>query len=557
MHKEIINIVLVEDEPDHADLIIAAFDDDGSYKFNVFENIRAAKEYLNYNIPDILITDWKLPDGEGLELINQTVDYRYYPIIVMTSFGNEKFAVEAMKKGATDYIVKSPHSFETMPHTVDRTLREWRLILEKKNAEESRQEMDLRFKAFFENASVGMALVSIDNIFLVFNDILSEILNYEKDELLNSNLLIHLYPDDVTPVFNAFNDLQTGAIANSRLEVRFVDKRSNIIWTDLNISILRDKRNNPTYFTFVVQDISERKNAEAEVLKLNSELEKKVDERTFQLNRAMEDLTQSNEELRVLNAAVAEESIKLIKLNEKLAVSENNLMQALNSKNKFFSIIAHDLRNPIGYFSQITETLSLYHKNMTGEELTKMLGTMEKSAKFTMELLNNLLDWAKSQTGNIQFQPSLFNLPELLNNSCSLLKLNAEKKNISIEFDINPNLIIKCDKSMFETIIRNIVSNSIKFTNEGGKISVKAFVAFDTIKIIIADNGIGISSDGLEKLFKIEHTISTKGTNNEVGAGLGLILTKEFIDYHSGKISVQSSPGKGTTFELSFPGYYE
>ncbi len=233
---------------------------------------------------------------------------------------------------------------------------------------------------------------------------------------------------------------------------------------------------------------------------------------------------------------------------------KNELLLVLNAeKDKFFSIIAHDLRNPfnaiIGFSSLLTEKIQ--EKDYEGiEEFAEII---QDSSERAMALLMNLLEWSRSQTGRIIFKPELFDIQDSISEATELLKASAKQKSIAITSKISCNITATADKAMLSTIFRNLVSNAIKYTYPGGEIVIAAELELDRLKFSISDNGVGIKKDLLEKLFRIDENHSTTGTEDEKGTGLGLILCKEFVEKHGGKIWVESEVGEGSMFCFTIP----
>src|SRR6056297_69712 len=224
------------------------------------------------------------------------------------------------------------------------------------------------------------------------------------------------------------------------------------------------------------------------------------------------------------------------------------------SKDKFLSIIAHDLINPVGSLRGLLKLLSDKHEKMSFERRERIIRALHKSSEVTYNLLENLLLWGQSETGLNKANKEYVNVEYLISDAISVLKEGIESKSLQLEMDIDNRLMVYVDKNMITTSLRNILSNAIKFTPKGKRITVKAFLnrKKDKVNIHIRDEGIGMSSSTLSQLFNKESFISTKGTNNERGTGFGLKLTKEFMELNGGEISVKSEPNKGTEFSLSF-----
>ncbi len=241
-------------------------------------------------------------------------------------------------------------------------------------------------------------------------------------------------------------------------------------------------------------------------------------------------------------------------LIEELIYTKESLEKANQEKDKFFSIIAHDLKNPIANFKQVSELLLESYSDLPEDEKLLFLNLMQDSSKNIYSLLENLLEWSRSQRGTIKFSPEYINFKNIVDNTIQILSLSAKNKNISFEYLLEVEEVF-ADANLLTTIIRNLCSNSIKFTPENGKIVISNFLSENFVEICIEDNGIGMSQETISKLFRIDVNVSTLGTSNEKGTGLGLILCKEFIEMHKGKIRVESTPNIGTKFFISLPIY--
>ena len=244
----------------------------------------------------------------------------------------------------------------------------------------------------------------------------------------------------------------------------------------------------------------------------------------------------------------------LRKKNELIEQSEQELRLLNASKNKFFSIIAHDLKNPLHTILGYSYILNKDYDRFTEDARRKFALNIHQSTNNIFRLLQNLLEWSRSQTGRLNFSPAVVEYQRILDNSLSVLRSLAENKNINIKSESDPELKIFADPAMIETVLRNLINNAIKFTPEGGQIVVSAKNENDQLLVSVSDTGIGITEEDTKNLFRIDSKVKRKGTNNEDGSGLGLILCQEFVDKHDGKIWVESTLGKGSAFIFSIPG---
>ena len=197
--------------------------------------------------------------------------------------------------------------------------------------------------------------------------------------------------------------------------------------------------------------------------------------------------------------------------------------------------------------------MKLDFQKSTDEEKKEILGIINKSAQQLYNLLENLLHWSRSQTDRIAFTIADIKPAEIADANIELLKTNADKKNIMVVNNIDHNLTVKADKEMLTLVLRNLISNAIKFTNESGKVLMSSGTINGMATISVEDNGIGIAKNDIDKLFRIDVQFSNPGTQNESGTGLGLILCNEFIQKLNGKIWAESEPGKGSKFIFSLP----
>ena len=239
---------------------------------------------------------------------------------------------------------------------------------------------------------------------------------------------------------------------------------------------------------------------------------------------------------------------------ERLLTEKNNELKQLNAtKDKFFSIISHDLKSPFSSLMGFAEMLALNAETKNSKEVIQYSQIIYSSTKRLFGLVENLLQWSRTQIGTTEFSPSDIDISVQTHNIVSLLRLSAEEKDIVISPEIERNLTAWADENLYNSILRNLINNAIKFSHVGSVIYVKAGVKNHMIEVSVADLGVGIRQENLEKLFMTSSTFSTNGTLNEKGTGLGLVLCKEFVEINKGEIWVESVPDKGSTFYFTLP----
>ncbi len=264
--------------------------------------------------------------------------------------------------------------------------------------------------------------------------------------------------------------------------------------------------------------------------------------------------TSANKHLKEKSKIIEQQSEELRSTINNLEVNEEKLKNLNATKDKFFSIIAHDLKNPfnvlLGYSDLLVNEPSI---KTDPKKLDKITKSILSTTEFSYELLENLLAWSRSQTEGLKVEPINFNLSELIGSQVEFFKNGAESKQIKLIFNVDKNLHVHADQNMILTTLRNLISNAIKFTKRGGSINITSKHEGDKIIFSVRDNGIGINSENQKKLFLLDSDFKINGTDNETGTGLGLILCKEFINKNGGEISVQSEEGKGSIFTFTLP----
>ena len=242
------------------------------------------------------------------------------------------------------------------------------------------------------------------------------------------------------------------------------------------------------------------------------------------------------------------------KQTEKISIKNKKLNELVATKDMFFSVIAHDLKNHFSIVKNSAELLMLNLKSVTKERQNEIITLMHEATTNTFSLLENLLIWARAQTGKLKFNIEKTNIKTLIDKNIRLFSELAQQKNIELINNFDKEIFVLADKDSINTVIRNLISNAIKFTQKGGNIEIGCVETRRGVslhEIYVKDTGVGISKEDLNKIFKIDNKFTRKGTENEEGTGLGLILCKEFVNKNNGNIYVESKLGQGTTFKFS------
>ncbi len=413
-------------------------------------------------------------------------------------------AIEKGKYSGAVYSLKLPHGifwFElSIALKTDNNIPEKRVIMlvrditDRKKAEQALKESEEKLKKAQQIAKIGHWELDIINNKLIWSDEIFRIFDLKPQEFdaTYEAFLENIHPDDR----NKVNEAYTNSLKNKlsyEIEHRLLLKSGETKYVIEKCNTEYNKKGEPISSIGTILDITERKKVEQ-------------------------------------------------------ALKESN-----KTKDKFFSIISHDLKSPFNSMLGFSKMLDEKFEKYDTEKKKKFINIINQGLQDTYKLLENLLTWSRSQRGSIDFKPEKLNLHLLAKETSGLLHQSTENKSIKLKNKIADNIYVDADKDMLSTIIRNLISNAIKFTQKGGDISINAKNKQQFIEISVKDNGIGISKEIQSKLFDIGENTSTQGTENETGTGLGLILCKEFVEKHGGKIWIKSEEEKGSEFVFIIP----
>ncbi|HPP40249.1 MAG TPA: PAS domain S-box protein, partial [Candidatus Kapabacteria bacterium] len=606
--------------------------------------------FKSLNNPLILL-DYNLPDMNGFDVIDELRREGYnVEFITMTAFGNEHVAVEMMKRGARDYIVKDMNFLDFLPSVVLNTVN--RIQVESKLEESQRalKQAQERYYELFENSLDAIFYTNTDGVIQGCNKSMLKLLGYEKQEIETINIrdLFANYTDRMSFI----NEIETNGFVDN-FEAQLLNKNGEILSCLIVCNLRYNSANKKIGYEGIIHDITARKKAEIKLAESeakyrslferiplglyittpdgkfidgNQELLKmlgisskeelnNINGRELYLNpddrdrwlqsieknnvvysemqmitpsgkviwvqdsaRAVRDLsgkvlfyegvlkdiTEKKEyeqerekliaELKSSKAKIEQLANEIMDLNYELIVSAEQLKNINQSKDKLFSIIAHDLKSPFTGFMGLTELISKDIDDLTKEEIVIMADALNASAKNIYELLINLLEWSRLQGGLSEINIEPLNLKRNVEVNLNLASHQASRKGIKLINEIDEKIYVLADKNMLQTLLRNLISNAIKFTNTDGYVKLYIKEVFsDAVTFCVEDNGIGMDENAIKSLFRIDKHYTTLGTQNEKGTGLGLILCKELLDKSNGRISVESQVGVGTKFFVTLP----
>ena len=371
-------------------------------------------------------------------------------------------------------------------------------ITKRKEAEKELFESEQRYRCLIETANEGIIVAKGRRLVFV-NPMMLELTGYSQEEMLANDFLEFVCNEDWDLVLNNQLKRLSGELADPRYQLRIVRKDKSIKWVDMN-GVKIEWEGEPATMNFVT-DITERKRVEAEIAFKNEEL---------------------------------------LRLN--------------SEKDKFFSIIAHDLRGPFSGFLGLTQIMANQLADLTMDELQQIAISMKNSATNLSNLLENLLEWSLVHQGLMPFNPKILKLRPIADESISIMQEPAKSKDIEIINNISDDTMVFADSNLLQTVIRNLVSNAVKFTHKGGNIRLYSRTTEERrVEISIHDSGIGISPKMLNQLFRLDSKTNRNGTEGESSSGLGLLLCKGFVEKHGGKLWAESEEGKGSIFYFTIP----
>lgn len=475
---------------------------------------------LEYNREDVI--------GKSLYDLNIFLDINQFEEVknIIKSEGSLKNFEVTLKSNSNEIFHCSLSASVINTYDQDFLLTVMIDITDKKRTQLLLEESEKRYKIIFNGTNEGIIVANSETgKFLYANNSLCEMIGYSLEEILNFHFT-EIHPSEVRDdVINGFNSL-TDNMQRLNSNVPILKNDGSIIYADIKDKIVYFD-NIKTNLAFIT-DVTQRRESELEKENLFNELDianRNLEELLFEKNLLVDDL----------------------------AEKEIHLEKVISEKDKFFSIIAHDLKEPFNGFLGFTEIMKNSLYNMSLNEMTKFSTVLHTSASNLYKLLENLLNWAQIQRNVMEFSPTTFEINNLISECTNLIELTLSKKDIKLNFIFDEKIEIYADLNMISSIIRNLLTNAIKFSNKNSNIEVKSYIYDSNCIISVKDNGVGIKQSDKEKIFSIENKISNTGTEGELSTGLGLILSNEYIKLNNGKIWFESEFGKGSTFFISIP----
>lgn len=365
---------------------------------------------------------------------------------------------------------------------------------------EKLRESEERFRALVENVDDLIYTIDRNGKFTYVAPTWKKLIGHEPEEVIGTSFEKYVLPEDFEKCWEYVSQVFNHKKNTATIEYRIIRKDGSIRWHASNGSPFMDRSGAVTNLLGIGRDITHKKEAE-----------------------------------------------------QRLSSHLDGLKYSIESKDRYFSVLAHDLRSPFHIFLNLSELLSEEVENLSKAEITKFSKQLNIALHKQYELLTDLLDWSGIQSNQVAFKAEKLLFYEEVMKVFDSISTLAQEKEIVMECDVNGDFEVYADPRILRTLLRNLISNSVKFTNDGGRVKVSALKKENLVEISVSDNGVGMDPDVTGNLFEPDFHLTTAGTNNETGTGLGLRFCKQAVEKHNGTIRVESKPGKGSTFYFTLP----
>ena len=500
IHEQPVRILLIDDNPDDRMLALRRLEQEFQHLQSLeITDISELKQVLAERQFDIVVTDYSLRWSDGLNVLHQ-VKQRYpnCPVVMFTGTGNEEVAVEAMKSGLDDYIIKSPQHYTRLAAAV-------RAAWERSKQHQAFQEMQQRYQQLFESVPIGLYRITPTGQIIEANPALLQLLGYPRlKALLDINISKHLVETQANHLWQTQIDSE-GVVRDLEMPMRRND--NTLIWVRYNARAIRNDQGEVIYYEGAIEDVTQRKQME-------------------------------------------EERIQLLK-SEQIARAEAETANRL--KDEFLATLSHELRTPLN--AMLGWAALLRTRQLSPDKVERALEVIERNAKSQAQLIDDLLDVSRIIRGKLRLNVIPVDLHQVINAAIDTLQPAANAKSIRIDSFLAPSqTVIKGDSDRLQQIVWNLLSNAIKFTPIHGQVKIYLEWLENAVQIRVQDTGKGVSVDIAPYIFDRFRQAEGSITRSHGGLGLGLAIVRHLVELHGGTVWCESlGEGKGATFTVELP----
>lgn len=510
MSEALIRVLVVEDSEDDAQLIVRELRRGGyTVEFERVQTKADMQAALARRPWDVVLSDYTMPQFSALGALEALKDSGLdLPFLVISGTVGEDTAIAALKAGAHDFLLKG--KLARLIPAIERELREAEI-------RRSHREAESRYQLLVEHLPIIVYVNPVDRIrgTTYVSPQITSILGYQREEWLADPEFWQktVHPHDYSSVMDSLAHTQLTE-EPFEMEYRMLARDGHVVWFHDHMVLIRDQRGQPLYWQGLKMDVTKRKEAEEEILQLNAELEHRVADRTRELERA------------------------------------------LRAKDEFLASMSHELRTPLNSILGLSESLAENVAGPLNEKQERYVSTIIESGHHLLSLINDILDLAKIEAGQIVLNIEEVNVERVCQASLRMISEMAHKKHQEVSLQIDADMdVVWGDERRLKQILVNLLSNAVKFTPENGKLGIQVRADREEKRVIFTvwDNGIGIHERDLQRLFRPFVQLDSSLARGGTGTGLGLALVTQMVRLHGGSISVDSEPGEGSRFNIVLP----
>jgi PAS domain S-box-containing protein len=500
MMEDTIKILFIEDVATDLELVKRSI---RKSEISFFEKVVETEEdfiqALTSYSPDIILSDYSLPQFNGMLALKIRQELApHTPFILITGSNNEETAVDVMKAGADDYILKD--NLTRIGQAIKATIKKQEFIGSKKEAEEALFESEQLFRTAFENAAIGVCMVDFQGRFVNVNGTFCNMLGYLKEEIMQIPFNQITYSEDINIGTSVLDQLNNGEISSVSFEKRYVHKQGQIVWVNISTALVHSLKNKSNYFVSYIQDITERKSSE-----------------------------------------------------EQLIIAKEKAEESDHLKTAFLHNISHEIRTPMNAIVGFSGFLN--DPDLSFEKRKQFIEIIVQSSNQLLNIITDIINIATIEAGQEQVLEKEININSTLKLLYDQFLVKAEKQNISLSYKtdlLDNEAIILTDETKLIEILTNLLGNALKFTRKGF-INFGNTVKNKELEFYVEDSGIGIPTEMHEEIFKRFRQVEISANREFGGSGLGLSITKAYVELLGGKIWLTSEPDKGSIFYFTLP----